>query len=55
MKLKDFINEKDEKEDEPDYEPEDICSCREDGIEPEWAWDKEQGMWECQGCGETQN
>ena len=38
------------KDDEPFGEPEDEeCQC--EGIEPEWEWDKEEGVWKCQGCG----
>lgn len=42
-------------EKEPPYEAEDIgCDCTEDGIESEWEWDEDQGLYVCNGCGEVQ-
>lgn len=42
-----------EENNEPDYEPDGECRCLEDGVEPEWQWDKDQRCWVCSGCGET--
>ena len=40
---------------EPWYEPEDdACNCLNQGIEPEWEWDCEQGCYRCNSCGEIQ-
>ncbi len=40
---------------EPIHEPEDIgCDCTEAGIESEWDWHPDQGVYVCNGCGEVQ-
>ena len=39
--------------DEPDFEPEDIgCHC--EGMESDWQWDGNQGVYICSGCGAIQ-
>ncbi len=40
---------------EPNWEPEDTgCTCTENGMESEWIWNEDQGVYVCQGCGEVQ-